>query len=290
MAAKNLVKRIDFAKRAGVSAPTVTNLCKKRLKAACVGRKIDLDHPTVIEYLKKRDVGVAPEPLPGIDPMYEAALRACWEANRFTPRHIRDTLSIGTERATAIWEMLKVTHSIPNEPSSPDEPVSMSAITMAGKESTRPVRRVLSAPTKRELGLVEIPADIVQYLDMSLREIVTLHGSLSAFSEWLKATKTIEDINAKRLQNATTTGKVVSRENVRRGIIVPIEAAHVKLLRDGCKTMARRVVAMVQGGRGVGDIEGFLTDQVRSFIKPVKAQVARTMRELARGEEDKGEG
>lgn len=285
MALKNLVKRIDFAKRAGISPPSVTELCRKRLKPACVGKKIDLNHPAVVEYLRKADAPIAPEPAFGVDPLHDAALRACWEANTFSANFLRSALGIGAERATAIFELLKVTKSIPEQSVELDKPVSMPAVTRSGKESVRPVRRVLSAPTRDEAGLVEIPADIVQYIDMSLREIVTLHGSLPGFVDWLKATKTIEEINEKRLKNAITTGEVVSRENVHRGIVVPIEAAHVKLLRDGCKTMARRVVAMVEGGRGVVDIEAFLADQVASFIRPVKAQVTRAMRVMAKGEE-----
>ena len=88
----------------------------------------------------------------------------------------------------------------------------------------------------------------------------------------------IEDINEKRLKNAQTKGELVSRELVKLGVIDPIDAAHIKLLTDGAKTIARRVTAMHDAGRPLDDVEKFVKNQITSFIRPIKAKVARALK------------
>lgn len=47
------------------------------------------------------------------------------------------------------------------------------------------------------------------YADMSLRDVVEKYGTDPAFSDWLRATKLIEDINEKRIKNTTSEGELV---------------------------------------------------------------------------------
>ena len=92
--------------------------------------------------------------------------------------------------------------------------------------------------------------------------------------------KTIEEINEKRLKNAATQNELVSRHLIKVGVIEPIETAHIKLLTDGSKTIARRSLAMAGAGRSVEDIERFVSNQITSFIKPIKAKVTRTLKNV----------
>lgn len=62
---QRLVPRNAFAQLAGVSKPAITKACKGRLAPACVGTRIDLDHPAALAYLA-RGLG-APTALPPID-------------------------------------------------------------------------------------------------------------------------------------------------------------------------------------------------------------------------------
>ena len=126
----------------------------------------------------------------------------------------------------------------------------------------------------------EIPEDIRDFADMTLRELIQRFGTDQAFLDWLNATKRIEDINEKRLKNAATQGELVSRALVKTGIIDPIESAHLKLLTDGAKTIARRATAMHDAGRKLGDIENFVLDQVSSFIRPMKAKIKRAFKNV----------
>ncbi len=132
--------------------------------------------------------------------------------------------------------------------------------------------------TDPEDMLHSIPEDIRAFADMSLRDLVHRFGTDVAFLDWLKATKAIEDINEKRLKNAQTRGELVSRHLMKIGVIEPIDAAHIKLLTDGAKTIARRVTAMTAAGKSVEDCEKFVADQMTSFIRPIKAKVARALK------------
>lgn len=53
-----LVTRSELARIAGVSPAAITKACKASLSEGCVGKRVDLDHPVVVKYLRKK--GVAP--------------------------------------------------------------------------------------------------------------------------------------------------------------------------------------------------------------------------------------
>lgn len=122
-----------------------------------------------------------------------------------------------------------------------------------------------------------VPDDIKEFGDMTLNELTAQFGTEAAFIDWLKATAQIESINEKRLKNAETRGELVSRELVRLGVIEPVEAAHLKLLTDGAKTIAKRVTAMNGAGRSLEEVEAFVVDQISSFIKPIKAKTRKAL-------------
>ena len=126
---------------------------------------------------------------------------------------------------------------------------------------------------------IDTPDDIKEFYNMTLNEIITRFGTETAFIDWLKASKSIEDINEKRLKNAQTEGKLVSRDLIRIGVIEVIEAAHLKLLTDGAKTIARRVTAMNGSGRSLEDVEAFVVDNMSSHIRPVKVKTRKVLRD-----------
>ena len=133
---------------------------------------------------------------------------------------------------------------------------------------------------KYEEGSFTVPEYIGDLADMTLRELIMQFGTDVRFVDWLKATKEIEMINEKRLKNAESEGTLVSRHLVKVGIIEPLESAHIKLLTDGVKTIARRSVALHDSGRSLSEIEAFVADQISSFIRPVKAKVKRALKNV----------
>lgn len=51
---KRLISKAELAKRAGVSRAAVTKVCKGKVNKAVIDGKIDLDHESVVEYLKSK--------------------------------------------------------------------------------------------------------------------------------------------------------------------------------------------------------------------------------------------
>lgn len=293
--AKKLFSRTEFARMAGVAPASVTKACKARLLPACDGKRIDAAHPAAVEYIENRTRVTTPPAAPGLDPLYEEAAAACSEAGRWSITHIQRAIRVGFTRASTIFGQLKAAGLVPERgapPARPPPPVATKPPhvrgTAAAKEKRKrtPPPEALAAYARaaeqegKAAGddyVFEVPEDIQAFADMTLRELVEKFGTDTRFVDWLKATQTIEAINEKRLKNAVTRGELVNRQLIKVGVIDPIDAAHIKLLTDGAKTIARRASAMTAAGRELEDIEKFVADQIGSFIKPVKSKVVRAL-------------
>lgn len=53
-ASVNHVSRATLAKMAGVSRAAITKACRTQLAPACIGPRVDIDHPSTKEYLSNR--------------------------------------------------------------------------------------------------------------------------------------------------------------------------------------------------------------------------------------------
>lgn len=273
-----LISKAEFARRAGVTAAVITRHIKTGLDVAMVGKRINVAHPAAIEFLKSRTEIPVDElaPAAGIDSLYNDAVNICNEKNRFTITTVRNGLKIGTARAKRIFEMMQLAGT-----DKPIAPVTVKPVEHVVKGyAARNKKNKDKSLDEIENGTTihEVPENIEAFADMTLRELIQRFGTDTAFVDWLKATKSIEDINEKRLKNAVSRGELVSRDLMKIGVIDPINAAHIKLLTDGAKTIALRVVSMHDAGRPLKDCEKFVSDQITSFIKPVKSRVARALK------------
>lgn len=265
--------KTSFAKVAGVSDAAVSKATRRALRPALVGKRIDADHPAAVEYVERQKRRREPSPAPGIDPLFPRAVAACRVANCMTVAYLKTALGIGQPRAQRIISQMKAAEVTPSDPPPPPPPVAVEPPPPVVVEPPPPV--AVEPPADI---LIDVPADIQAFADMTLRELIEKFGTVSHFNDWLKATNEIEKINERRLKNAATEGVLVSRELIKSGVIDPFNAAHRRMLTDGAKTIAVRVDAMSRAGRSVADIEAFVSDQIGSFIRPVKACVARALR------------
>lgn len=284
---KKTLSKSNFAELANVSAAAVTKACKNALQPAMVGKRIDPDHPEAVKYLEKQVLAQTPETVPGLDPLYQVGVEKCRVAGKWSAAFLQRELRVGYGRAAALRELYKTNGLVGSNSEAPPPPSASNTRVASGREAAKETKksaaRARLATTTTEDDVVqgsvihEVPEDIEAFADMTLRELIRRFGTDVAFVDWLKATKEIEYINEKRLKNAQTQGDLVSRELVKIGIIEPIDAAHIKLLTDGAKTITRRVTAMHSAERDLDDIEKFVKDQITSFIRPVKAKVKRAL-------------
>lgn len=285
---KKLVSRAEFARLANVSAAAVTKACSSNvLKTATVGKRIDALHPVAVGYLESHNRDPETSPAPGIDPLYEDVVKLCQENGRWSVTFLQRHFRIGWGRASQIMEMVRAAGLIPettkappaSKPAAPKKPY-IRGHAAKNESKKKQAREDLRERLENGDTLHEIPEDIREFADMSLREIIERFGTDVAFGDWLKATKAIEDINDKRIKNAKSRGDLVHRDLIKVGIIDPIDAAHTKLLTDGAKTISRRATAMHDAGRSLGEIEKFVANQITSFIRPMKAKVGRTLKNV----------
>ena len=281
---QKLISKSDFAELAGVNPSTITRLCKTVLKNAVAGKRVDSAHADAVAYLETR----VDSP---VDLLYDSAIKLCTTSNRWTVSNIQRKLKIGYNRASTIADQMKAAGVWPGAgvveddvpPPPPPAPTTPSITTKAATPNPRgnaARRETKKRNANQEDQIYDMPEDIQAFADMTLRDVVEKFGTDVRFLDYLKAVKEIENINEKRLKNAETQGKLVSRELVKLGVIGPIDAAHIKLLTDGSKTIARRVTAMHDAGRPLGDVEKFIIDQITSFIRPVKSKIQRALKNI----------
>lgn len=134
------------------------------------------------------------------------------------------------------------------------------------------------APQEAEWGGIDGSQHISSLLDNTLREILDEFGTDIRFVDWLSAAQKIEVINEKRLKNAQTEGHLITRDLVKRGVIDTFNAAHLRLMKDGAKSIAAGVISKHAGGAELSEVEAYVSDILGSFIKPVKGKIARVLK------------
>jgi len=286
---RKLTSRAEFARMAGVSAAAITKACSGILKAACVGIRIDVKHKAAEKYIQAKQ----PDEImaTGFDPHFEDAVRICREANRYSIRFVKTNFGVGTERATKIVALMKAAGVIPEpgepkpiikiappiEPTPTPEPIKPRVISgHSAKRQTKKAEAIQNISTESHKH--EIPEDMQIFADMTLRELIERFGTDTAFLDWLKAIKELENIETKRIKNAASAGILINRDLVRTGIIEPINNAHIQLLTDGAKTLSLKIHTMVQAGEDLAEIEKSVIDQMSSFIRPVKDKIIKALK------------
>ncbi len=280
---KKLISRSDFAAKAGVSGAAISKACKGPLLDAVEGKFIDLNHKSAIAYLESKKNSKTTPALEGIDSLYEEALEVCREAGRCSQTLLRDKLMIGSDRARKLVALIQNANIQDFEKPAAEK--------VKREEKARPHTRGTAA--KKQQAIQEddeelfelLDRNVAQYADMTLRDIVRKFGTATRFAEYLRAMKEISMIEDREIKIAQTKGELVHRDLVSQLIIEPIDSAHVKLMRDGSKTIAVRMAAMHGSGADINEMQLVTSELIASFIKPVKAKVNKIATELKRGAE-----
>ena len=280
---KKLISRSDFAAKAMVSGAAISKACKGPLLDAVEGKFIDLNHKSAIAYLESKKNGKTTPALEGIDSLYEEALEVCREAGRCSQTLLRDKLMIGSDRARKLVALIQNVNIQDFEKPAAEK--------VKREEKARPHTRGTAA--KKQQAIQEddeelfelLDRNVAQYADMTLRDIVRKFGTATRFAEYLRAMKEISMIEDREIKIAQTKGELVHRDLVSQLIIEPIDSAHVKLMRDGSKTIAVRMAAMHGSGADINEMQLVTSELIASFIKPVKAKVNKIATELKRGAE-----
>ncbi len=213
MSADRYVSRSQLARMAGVSAAAVTMACNKTLQGAVFGRKVDIEHPDVVEWLK-------------VDR----------SAGNKAPRKKKDVVPVEKKRGQAAFQQKKRDQSLQN------------ISDMSGM-------------------------DVDMFGNMTINQILSQFGTETAFGEWVKMTKVLEEIREKRIKNAKTQGELISREYVRTHMFGLIEIVNTRLLNDAPVSLAARVSQLVRAGEDDKSVEDFIRSEISTHIGALKSRM-----------------
>lgn len=273
---EKLVSRTEFARLAGVTPGAVTKAAKTSLLEAVNGKYIDANHAAAIKFMEKAALDKTPPPLPGIDPLYEKALEACLESGLWGTPFLRSTFHIGGERAKKLRDQIKAA----KEQSRAEKviPVALTEPKAPHVRGTALLKQKRIAADSAPLDEVVIPDNIAAFADMTIRDVIKKYGTAERFTDYLKALKEIGIMAEREIRLAEIKGQLVSRAMVQTQVVEQFDEAHMKLLRDGSKTIAIQVSAMCEAGESIEDIEKFISEKITDFIRPVKAKIAKALR------------
>lgn len=251
---ERLVSRAELARIAGVSRAAITKACKGSLRQACVGKSVDLDHPSVDAYLTNRGIEVPRAPTRS-----EAVPSDGGQTSGGDPQQNRRRKPTAPRPRRA-----KSTPTAPSVSRPPDLDARADALD-AEEES------VLA-----EVG--DVDDDIAAYAHLTIHQVVKRFGRLPKFRFWLDARKKIADIREKELKNDETVGRLIERELVRTHVFGALDAMHRRLLSDTPKTIARELYALSKSAAPVEDAEERVRKIISSQLEPVKTKVAKALR------------
>lgn len=250
-----LVSRAELARLVGVSKPAITQHCDSpKLRDACHGTRVDLDHPLVAAYFKARGKAVPP-------PLAEAT----------------KTKPAGGSDAA------------PSSPKKPRPPAPTAPTGEPKRGRGRP-----RAPTAEDpdegVGHMRPPPGVVEGSSEDLRDLTELllplverFGTDTRFADWLSSLKDIELIREKRLKNGETEGGLISRELVKTFVFGAIEAANKRLLGDAAKTIASKVFNSTRAKGTLEEAQRLVRDEISKQLKPLKTTAARHLRHQSDG-------
>lgn len=139
--------------------------------------------------------------------------------------------------------------------------------------------RLRSLSDHNDVGVM-VANDTRATLNLTLKDILRCFPFEKEFAGWIKQIKELEAIHMKRIDAAVKEGKVVSRDLVKRGIIDPIETAHVRLMTDGASKIAAQTRNMYLAGKSEIDVRKFIVSEIGSHIRAAKARIRKNIKSL----------
>lgn len=138
------------------------------------------------------------------------------------------------------------------------------------------------APTAPEVHHEPIPSYLEKYADMTLRQIVNHYGTFGQFEDMLKALKTIEDIQEKRIKNAERKGELIDRQFVKTHVLGLIKGMTSRLLGETVESISRKVPDIVKAGGDHNDVRPIVLDLMSSEIKAAVSKATRRLEDASR--------
>lgn len=239
---RKLITKAKLAEIAGVSRAAVTKACAGALADAVDGKKIDLDHPKVAEWLgkaQKRKINKQPT----------------------------------TVAKTAKKPPLESVSELPDE--------KLTASAAGGADAAARTDGLVGLGeimASMNLGGVKPDDfDVDSLADMTVREVCMRFGTFEQFKDLLKARETIEVIKLKEVQAAEKRGEYISRDLVSKHVIPMVDNAFARLVEDTPETLAGLSLALAQSSGSKMELADLIRANITKILKDVKANSVRVI-------------
>lgn len=279
---KRLVSKIDFAEMVNVSPAAITKACNNKLKPAFDGKRIDINHSCVIEYMKRKES----QQLRKSSNSEESEKLKKVNLNET----IKDDFAIisGKQKVDKkIKEILSKSKINNNDFDDTDDNFQDDDLEEYEFVKVPNKKRKTANDNLRENNTSlctdsgrEIPEHIRKYLKYTVEDVINEFGTEVALNDFLLSIKRIEDIETARIKNDKSKGLLVERELIEKGILNPMDSAFTKLLTDGSKTITKRLLAKKESGLTLQELEEFTSNQISSFLKVLKQSIKRTLEQM----------
>lgn len=120
--------------------------------------------------------------------------------------------------------------------------------------------------------------DPLEFMHMSLGEILAKYGTLKEFKGVLDALKTMADISYKEMQAQEKRGEFIRRETVKTFIFGALEQLNLRLLRDVPKTAVARLASHLKTGGSREDAEMMFVTIISQSLQLVSDTTTRVLR------------
>lgn len=299
---QELVSRAELARRAGVSSAAITKATQpgKPLHDASVGNRIDAAHPDAVAYVQARTSnaqrkGHEPNARGKSDERLDEARDLVIQHQRASGAWLAEQLRVDRRRAMALRDALedegvisaagpggrrkvlvspRVTEPDGAEDAGEGEP-GEDQPKPRGWQARHQNQKAASNPAAERP--FEMPDNVAEFADWTLRDIVRQFGTDTAFKDYLAALKSIEDYRDKHLKNDRAEGRLIPRDLVESHVIGAFERAHINLLTDVAQTIATRVRAMALGGSDDTECRDYVEKTISKTLKAAKGQVTQAL-------------
>lgn len=148
-----------------------------------------------------------------------------------------------------------------------------------GQDLTVPIPEPTEAeiPTPMTMETELLLEDVKGYMDMTLRQLVEKHGTVSSLKDYLDAVKLLMDIEAKDLKNNLTSREYISRDFVKTHVLGLIETVFVRLLNDVPSTLVDDILVRNKAGSTREQLEAHTRSLLSKEIQSLKEKARRNL-------------
>lgn len=241
------VSRAELARLLGISKSAVTQACSKKLAAAAIGNRVDLDHDETRALFRAHN---KPWPKPARAPTATA------KTAQQPPR------------APTAQRQKRKTPAPPPTEIGPDD-VLFEPSPRAEESLSEIVQGLRASGALSEVDLA--------WVSERIGPVIERFGTERALRDLLVARKDLELIRKSENENEETEGELIYREVVRTQVFGRIEACNRRLLGDLPKSLVARIYALASTDTPPEVAEEVVRDLIGSMLEPMRAQIVRVI-------------